>query len=122
MTMPDRTDAMADELHTEFGDVVLSGGGASSRLMMQIFADVFDRPTSRIAGDSAAGRGAAICAAVAAGVHRDVGSAVNAMVTVRDTFAPEAGRVELYDQLRTVHRDIANHTDPIHRRLAEIVG
>ena len=122
MTMRERTDAMAAELGTAFDRVVVSGGGSSSDLMMQITADVFQRPTVRVVGDSAAGRGAAICAAVATGVHPSFADAVSAMVVERDRFEPDPTTASVYDALRAVHADVTAHTDALYRRTAAVVG
>ncbi|GGL02569.1 sugar (pentulose or hexulose) kinase [Curtobacterium luteum] len=122
MTMRNRADAMGTELGTCYERVVVSGGGSSSDLMMQVMADVFQRPTIRVVGDSAAGRGAAICAAVATGVHPSFDAAAAAMVVERDRFAPDPEHAAVYDALRAVHADVTAHTDAVYRRTAAIVG
>ncbi len=122
MTMRDRADAMGAELGTRYERVVVSGGGSSSDLMMRVMADVFQLPTIRIVGDSAAGRGAAICAAVATGVHPTFDAAARAMVVERDRSAPVAANAAVYDALRAVHADVTAHTDAVYRRTAAIVG
>ena len=122
MTMRERGDAMAAELGTPYERVVVSGGGSSSDLMMQIMADVFQTPTIRIVGDSAAGRGAAICAAVATGVHPSFAEAARVMVVERDRFAPDPATAAVHDALRQVHADVTRHTDAVYRRTAAIVG
>ncbi len=122
MTTRDRADAMGAELGTRYERVVVSGGGSSSELVMQIMADVFQVPTIRVVGDSAAGRGAAICAAVATGVHPSFDAAVTAMVVERDRFAPVAANAAVYDALRAVHADVTAHTDAIYQRTAAVVG
>jgi sugar (pentulose or hexulose) kinase len=122
MTMRDRGDAMAVELGAPYRRVVVSGGGSSSDLMMQIMADVFQAPTIRVVGDSAAGRGAAICAAVATGVHASFAEAVREMVVERDRFTPDPSNAAIYDALRPVHADVTTHTDEVYRRTAAIAG
>ncbi|MCJ1714045.1 FGGY-family carbohydrate kinase [Curtobacterium sp. VKM Ac-2922] len=122
MTMRERADAMADELGIRFRRVVVSGGGSSSDLMMQVMADVFQLPSIRVVGDSAAGRGAAICAAVATGVHPSFDAATRAMVVERDRTTPRAEHAAVYDALRGVHADVAAQTDALYRRTAAIVG
>lgn len=122
MTMRDRADAMAGETGTAYERVVVSGGGSSSDLMMQITADVFQLPSIRVVGDSAAGRGAAICAAVATGVHPSFAAAARAMVVERDRTTPRPECAAVYDALRAVHADVAAHTDAVYRRTAAIVG
>lgn len=122
MTMRDRADAMAAELGTPYQRVVVSGGGSSSDLMMRVMADVFQLPTIRIVGDSAAARGAAVCAAVATGVHPSFEAAAEAMVVERDRFAPDPSTAAVHDALRAVHADVTAHTDDVYRRTAAIVG
>ncbi len=122
MTMRDRADAMGGELGIAYERVVVSGGGSSSDLMMQVMADVFQVPTIRVVGDSAAGRGAAICAAVATGVHPSFAAAAEAMVVERDRTTPRPEHAAVYDALRAVHADVTAHTDAVYRRTAAIVG
>ena len=55
---------MAGELGITLEEIVISGGGASSPLFMQTFADVFGLPATRSVGAAGASLGAAICAAV----------------------------------------------------------
>ena len=88
LTMANHTAAMEQALGRRLSPVLVSGGGSSSDLMMQIVADVFDRPARRTAVNDAAGLGAAICAAVGHGVYPDWDQATAAMVAVGDEFAP----------------------------------
>jgi sugar (pentulose or hexulose) kinase len=124
MTMRERAGAMASELGTSYDRVVVSGGGSSSDLMMQIMADVFQLPAVRVVGDSAAGRGAAICAAVATGVHPSFEDAVRAMVVERDVHHPVSDEAiaKRYAALAGVLADVRSSTDAIYRRTAAIVG
>ncbi|GAA4715612.1 FGGY family carbohydrate kinase [Phytohabitans rumicis] len=50
------------------GELVVCGGGASSRPWLQIFADVLDRPLRALAGDEVGARGAALAARQAIGL------------------------------------------------------
>jgi sugar (pentulose or hexulose) kinase len=124
MTMCERAGAMSAELGSRYERVVVSCGGSSSDLMMQIMADVFGLPTVRVVGDSAAGRGAAICAAVATGVHASFPDAVRAMVVEREVTRPSSDPAvaERYAALGAVLADVRAHTDAIYRRTAAIVG
>ncbi len=47
LTMKGHVDAMAGELGITLREIVVSGGGASSALCMQVFADAFGIPASR---------------------------------------------------------------------------
>ncbi|GAA4266094.1 FGGY-family carbohydrate kinase [Frondihabitans peucedani] len=119
-TMRRATLAMAAEVGVEYDRVVVSGGGSSSDLMMQILADVVGLPTERVVGESAAGRGAAVCAAAATGVHPSLGAAVAAMVHRRDRFEPDPSTAAVYADLGALHGSITEATDPLYERLAAL--
>ncbi len=117
VTMKNRVDAMCAELGVTLESIVVSGGGSSSPLFMQIFADVFGIPAARTVGASGASLGAAVCAAVATGVHPDFGTAAAAMSGARESFAPRADATAVYRALNdAVYRDIRTATDPLLER------
>ncbi|GAA1487957.1 FGGY-family carbohydrate kinase [Brachybacterium sacelli] len=122
MTMKERTDEMADELGTTFERVVVTGGGASSDLMTQIVADVFGLECVRLDGGSSAGRGAAICAAVATGLVPTFHEGVDRFAVVKDRTAPISGNTRIYQELAEVYRDVRSTTDQIYRRSRAILG
>lgn len=114
LTMKGHVDAMTDELGIRLREIVLSGGGAASRLCMQVFADVFGIPASRARGPGGASLGAAVCAAVAAGVHPDFATAVARMEKPREAFTPDATNADVYRRLgQDVFRDVRESTDPV---------
>ncbi|NKE61728.1 sugar kinase [Lentzea sp. PSKA42] len=112
LTMHRHSTSMAGALGREFPELIISGGGSRSDLMMQIFADVFARPVRRTRMSDAAGLGAAICAAVGSGVHSDWDTAVKAMVTTADVFTPSPA-VEAYASIARDHARITEYTDPL---------
>ncbi len=117
LTMKDKVDAMATELGTTLREVVISGGGSTSPLFMQIFADVFGIPASRARGPGGASLGSAICAAVATGVYPDFATAVARMEKPREAFAPNAANTEVYARMNAeVYRDIRHSTDQVLER------
>jgi sugar (pentulose or hexulose) kinase len=77
----------------------VAGGGSQSAAAMQLTADVFGLPVSRPHVYEASGLGAAMDAAVGAGIHPDFASAIKDMTHLGDTFAPNGKAHELYDQL-----------------------
>jgi sugar (pentulose or hexulose) kinase len=77
----------------------VAGGGSQSDAAMQLTADVFGLPVSRPHVYEASGLGAAMDAAVGAGIHPDFASAVKDMTHLGDTFAPNGKAHEIYDQL-----------------------
>jgi sugar (pentulose or hexulose) kinase len=115
LTMKHNTDAMCSELGVILDEVVVSGGGSNSPLLMQIFADAFGIRASRAVGG--ASLGAAICAAAATGVHPDIETAAAAMTPSRQSFAPDAASTAVYQRMgQTVFHDIRNHTDALLER------
>jgi sugar (pentulose or hexulose) kinase len=117
LTMKFHVDAMCGELGVQLSEIVVSGGGANSRLFMQIFADVFGIPASRSIDGGGAAMGAAICAAVATGVHPDFETAAAHMTTPREHFQPDDVSGAVYSRMAdTVYHDIRNHTDALFER------
>jgi sugar (pentulose or hexulose) kinase len=122
LTMVNHTRTMEQALGRQFSAVVVAGGGSQSDLMMQIVADVFDLPACRTSMRDAAGLGAAICAAVGSGVHRDFDTAVDAMVTVADVFDPVSGQVAAYRRINDVYSKLSTYTDPLFRWTTGNIG
>jgi xylulokinase len=119
LTMANHTAAMEQALGRRLSPVLVSGGGSRSDLMMQIVADVFDRPARRTTVNDAAGLGAAICAAVGHGLYPDWDQATAAMVSVGDQFAPDARAARAYQQINTVYAALTTFTDPLFRSMAD---
>jgi sugar (pentulose or hexulose) kinase len=115
LTMLDHTRTMERALGRRFTSVIVSGGGSRSDLMVQIVADVFGLPARRTGVNDAAGLGAAICAAVGAGLHPDWDTAVEAMVTVADTFEPDPDQVAAYGEIHRIYAGLTAYTDPLFR-------
>jgi len=76
----------------------LAGGASKSRIWTQIFADVCGMPVEVCEGDEIGALGTAICACVAAGVHRDLPSAVRAMCRVTRSSEPEPMLRDFYEE------------------------
>jgi L-ribulokinase len=82
---------------TEF---VVAGGLVKSAPLMQIYADVLQRPLSVIGSEQAGALGSAIHAAVAAGAYPDVPAAADVMGRLQpDVYVPDAARADVYDEL-----------------------
>ncbi len=78
----------------------VSGGGARSRLWLQILASVLELPLQRVAVDEGAAFGAGLLGGVAAGTWPDVHAAVAATVQPRETIDPVTEWVEIYAEQR----------------------
>src|SRR6516162_5849458 len=118
LTMANHTAAMEQALGRRLSPVLVSGGGSRSDLMMQIVADVFERPARRTAVNDAAGLGAAICAAVGHGVYPGWDQATAAMVSVGDEFTPDTRAARVYQQINRIYAGLTAVTDPLFRSMA----
>jgi FGGY-family pentulose kinase len=104
----------------ELRSIVAAGGATRSELWMQLHADVSNVPISITRETESPALGAAMLAAVGAGIHPDIGTAAAEMVHVERTIDPDPGRhrqygffmdryTELYPQVKDVMHQIARH-------------
>ncbi|HLH60005.1 MAG TPA: ribulokinase [Streptosporangiaceae bacterium] len=81
-------------------DLIAAGGLVKNDLIMQIYADVTQRPLSVLGSDQGPALGSAIHAAVAAGAYPDVPAAARAMGKVRrEVYRPDPANAAVYDEL-----------------------
>ncbi len=100
-----------------------TGGGSRSDALLQITADVFGLPVVRPHTNETSVVGAAIDAAVGAGLFPDFGAAVAAMTHVARTFEPIAANQALYAALyRRVYLGMYERLLPLHREIGAITG
>ena len=101
----------------------VGGGGSKSSEIMQMTADIFNLPASRVHTSNLAALGAAIDAAVTLNIYHDFPEAVGNMVRVKETFTPHAKNVKIYDRLfNEVYKEIYPALSPLYRKIAEITG
>lgn len=114
MTMKNHVDAMCQELGMTLEKIIISGGGSSSDLFMQIFSDVFGIPAIRNVVNGAASLGSAICTAVALGAYDDFTTATKQMVLIDKVFKPIPEHTELYNRINSeLYKQITHTTDRI---------
>ncbi len=120
LTMKKHVTDMTNEIGVTLDKIIITGGGSNSDLFMQIFADVFNIPMVRNEVNGAAGLGAAICAAVAAGVYDSFDEAVKNMVRIKDTFTPNPETVAFYEKMYPIYSNITKHTDEVLKEAYEL--
>ena len=100
----------------------VAGGGSQSEAAMQLTADIFGLPAYRPHTYEASGLGAAIDAAVGAGVHTDFSSAVKAMTRIGDCFEPDMQAHAVYDDLyRNVYLKMYEKLKPLYEDIRQII-
>jgi len=107
-------------------DIVVAGGLLKNRFVMQIYADVLQRPLHLIGSDQGPAVGSAIHAAVAAEVHPDVRAASAAMGKLeRDAYAPDPATADAYDELYADYTRLHDHFgrggDDVMHRLRRVI-
>ena len=105
-----------------FSRAALSGGGARSAHWPQIFADGLDVPVTVAECGETGALGAAIAAAVGAGLYPDVAAAVGAMTRPAQTFTPDPDMRSHYDRRYRIWSEFTQAVDPLWRRLASRPG
>ncbi|MFZ5922356.1 MAG: FGGY-family carbohydrate kinase [Chloroflexota bacterium] len=94
----------------------VAGGGSQSEAALQLTADIFGLPASRPHVYEASGLGAAMDAAVGAGLHPDFPAAIREMTRVRDTFEPDPKAHARYDELyHGVYRKMYGRLKPLYQ-------
>ncbi|MFZ3151904.1 MAG: xylulokinase [Anaerolineaceae bacterium] len=92
------------DLNIPIQHVRVIGGGARSDLWKQILADTFKTEIEEINTNQGGGLGAAILAAVGAGLYLSVDAGCQKMITVVKTIKPIEANVKFYDQLYPKYR------------------
>ncbi|WP_152050009.1 FGGY-family carbohydrate kinase [Tautonia marina] len=83
----------------DVGRIIVGGGGAKSRLWMQIHADILNRPIHLPRETESCALGSAMTAAVAAGLFADLDAAARDMVILDRVVEPDRRNVLVYDEL-----------------------
>lgn len=100
-----------------FAKASLSGGGARSPHWPQIFADGLGVRVTVAECVETGALGAAMAAAVGAGVYRDEPSAVAGMTRIKRTCEPDSGMRAHYDRRYDIWTRLTRAVDPLWREL-----
>jgi sugar (pentulose or hexulose) kinase len=97
--------------------LTIVGGGAKGALWRQIKADVTGLPVRVPVSVETTATGAAMLAAVGAGLYKDVASAAEAFVAYRpDEHQPDPERREIYNEAYGRYRNVYYALKPVFER------
>lgn len=107
---------------TPLQDIRMMGGGARSKLWVQILADVLGRPITVCSAEevSALGAGVLAMAGVQGATTTDLAEIAEQIFSAERQQQPEPSNSETYDELFDVHRDIYPRFRPILQKLDRI--
>lgn len=91
------------------GDMMACGGGASSPLWRQMLSDVFGCRVRTAASNEGGALGAAILAAVGAGIYADVREACGAVISEGTVCEPDCENEKRYSELYGIYRRLYGH-------------
>ena len=111
-----------NEMQVPISQVRASGGGARSEVWRQIQADVTGREHVFINVDEGPAFGAALLAAVGAGVYPSVEEACRSTIQVISSTKPDTSRKSVYDRYYSVYRGLYPALKDQFARVSEIVG
>ena len=85
-----------------------TGGGAKSKIWMQMKADVLNMPITALKTSEAGTVGSAMLTGIAAGVYQDLQDAANHMVQETDTYYPRPEMHEKYMKVYERYKQVYN--------------
>lgn len=89
----------------EIDTIIISGGASKSAVWNQIQADIYGKPVLIPAIEEATSLGAAILAALGAGLYDSVEAAVGQMVQIAGSYEPDMAIHDRYNRYFTVYKD-----------------
>ena len=90
-----------------------TGGGAKSKVWMQMKADILNLPITSLKTSDAGTVGSAMLTGVAVGVFKDLAEAASVMVRQRETYLPDPKRHEQYMRIYERYRKVYQAVRPL---------
>jgi sugar (pentulose or hexulose) kinase len=114
------TESLEQAVGGKIKEFALIGGGAKSILWRQIIADACNKRIMHMDSEEASSLGAGISAAVASGWFSSFEEAAKTMTRVTDITEPIPQNVKLYQDLKTIYRDIYPATLGIYKKIESL--
>ncbi len=105
-------DALADS-GIRFTKLHATGGGAKSKVWMQMKANILNLPITSLKTSDAGTVGSAMLTGVAVGVFKDLEEAASVMVRQRETYLPDPMRHEQYMRIYERYRKVYHAVRPL---------
>jgi len=96
-----------------FAKLNATGGGAKSKIWMQMKADVLNLPITALKTSEAGTVGSAMLTGIAVGLFRDLDDAAGHMVQETETYLPRPGMHEKYMKVYERYRQVYNAVRPL---------
>ena len=107
-----------EENHVPRTRVVSSGGAAKGSTWRQIQADILEMPVYTTATEEEACQGAAIQAAVGAGIYASIDEACDAIVRLNpEPTEPISANLPVYREMQALFREVYLGSTPVFQRL-----
>ncbi len=104
-------------------EIRVGGGGSKSNVAVQMAADMFNVPVSRMETSEISGLGAAIDVAVGVQHYGSFEEACSHMVRKGETFEPDPAAHRIYDKLyEDVYLKTHDALKPLNKKIAKIIG
>jgi D-xylulose kinase len=114
---------MEDGIKSKISELRIYGGGSRSHLWNQIIADVTGKRAVIMESKEATSLGAAILAAKAGGLYKDIAEATRSMTRVKEKFEPNLKNHTLYSELyKEGYRSLFDQTRNIVDKISSITG
>lgn len=111
--------ATLDKMGMKPESFIASGGGSRSEAWLQIRADILDIPLTRLETGEGSLTGAAILAAMQAGMFASLEEAVGAYMKLGRVFTPDPRKREIYRESAALYKEMAADVKPLLRKIAK---
>jgi len=102
----------------EITKVTAIGGGAQNETWLQMQADIFNADIVKLESEQGPAMGAAMLAAYGCGWFPSLEACAKKFIRPAEVFSPDPERVQRYDGLFSVYRDVYGQTKELNQRLA----
>ena len=104
---------VAEKNQTPIRRIIATGGGARSRELLQIKANIYNRPVTCLEAEEVGATGAMILTAIAMGIYPSVEEACKVLVKEKETFYPDPVAHEKYQAVYKKYQKLYEAVSPL---------